>query len=120
MVLVSIGLPLLLRHSAHSIRFICRQQDGPLASSFAFTPLSLRSVAPCFVVGGTLTLAVGLNLYICSAPLCTENKEAFHASFFHLRHIARIDRTLCARSFIYMRVGKSALSPPFALGARRP
>lgn len=120
MVLVSICHPLLLRHSAHFIRFICRQQDGHLASSFAFSPRSLRSVASCFVVGGTLTLAVGLNLYICSAPLCTESNEAFHASLSHSRHIARIDRTLCARSFIYMRVGKSAFSPPFALGARRP
>lgn len=120
MVLVSIRLPLLLRHSTRSARFICRQQDGRLASSFAFPPRSLRSVAPCFVVGGTLTLAVGLNLYICSAPLCTDYKEAFHASLYHSRHIARIDRTLCARSFVYMRVGESAFSPPFALGARRP
>lgn len=120
MVFVGIGLPLLLLHSTRSARFICRQQDGPHASSFAFSPRSLRSVASCFVVGGTLTLAVGLNLYICSAPLCTDYKVAFHASFFHSRHIARINRTLCARSFIYMRVGKSALSPPFSLGARRP
>lgn len=120
MVFVGIGLPLLLLHSAHSIRFICRQQDGPPASSFAFSPRSLRSVATCFVVGGTLTLAVGLNLYICSAPLCTDYKEAFHASLYHSHHIGRNYRPLCARSFVYMRVGESAFSPPFALGARRP